>query len=80
MKLMKNRSSLKKLKFISILKDTINDQVGISKSNQQDRMEVFYDFIVSTNQKLGSDGVPSLTTLKIQFNFGGGCCRRIRTN
>ena len=25
---------------------------------------VFYDFIVSTNQKLGTDGTPSLTTLK----------------
>jgi len=57
--------SLKKLKFISILKDTINDEVGISlKVTNKDRMEVFYDFIVSTNQKLGSDGTPSLTTLK----------------
>jgi hypothetical protein len=56
---------LKKLKFITILKDTIQDVDGVSLLvNNKDRMEVFYDFVVFTNQKLGSDGAPSLTTLK----------------
>ncbi len=65
--------SLKKLKFITISKDVNQSESGVSLIvTNKDRMEVFYDFIVSTNQKLGTEGIPSLTALKSSVQLWRG--------
>lgn len=57
--------NLKKLKFITITKDSVQNQSGISMIvTNKDRMEVFYDFVIFTNQKIGIEGSPSITALQ----------------
>ena len=61
---------LKKMKFISVANENIEGKDGVTFTvKNTSKMEIFYDFVVSTNQKLGNSLNPNIETVKHSINL-----------
>tara|TARA_B100000965_G_scaffold90243_1_gene73391 strand:- start:5878 stop:7353 length:1476 start_codon:yes stop_codon:yes gene_type:complete len=71
--------SLRKLKFIQLSKEQINQEDGLSlKVVNKERMEVFYDFVTFINQKLGDGQIPNIGTIKNSVELWRGLLSQFR--
>ena len=57
--------NIKKMKFISVSNENIEGKDGITLTvKNKSKMEIFYDFVISTNQKLGNSSNPNIEIVK----------------